>query len=236
MTEQTYDFQGPMTDEKWAVIDQYLTNLPRPVRLVVWASERNSCTEGDAVYLAQTLAERYDHILQFRNRPRRANYSYYPVLGVMGLDENGKEIDYGIRFVGLPAWYHINSLIGAIQAVSFRASTTEAKTRIILSRLPADEELRLQLFTVPEDEAGVPMATLMANMAVASPQIRCWIVMLNDFPDMGHRYSIYSVPHTIVNERSHLQGVFDEEQLIKQIVKVVKAGRLNQNKNDKEAA
>ncbi len=221
MSEHLYDFQSPLTDEKWAVLDQYLTHLPRPVRLVVWASERNSCTEGNAVDLARTLADRYP-MLEFRNRARLANYSFYPVLGVMGLDEQGKEVDYGIRFIGLPAWYHLNSLIGAIQAVAFRASTTEAKTRIILSRLPADREIRLQLFTTPEDEAGVPMATLAANMAVATPQLRCWIVMLNDFPTMAHRHSIYAVPHTIVNETRHLQGFYDEEQLLRQVVTAVR--------------
>ncbi len=221
MSEHIYDFQGTTTDEKWAVIDQYLSNLPRRVRLVVWASEMNSCTEGNAVDLVRALADRYD-ILEFRNRPRKPNYSYYPVLGVMGVDDHGREIDYGIRFLGLPAWYHINSLIGAIQAVSFRASTTEAKTRIILSRLPAEPEIHLQLFTTPEDESGVPMATLAANMAVATPQLRCWIIMLNDFPSMAHRHSIYDVPHTIINNHIHLQGYFAEDALLKQIVKAVR--------------
>lgn len=221
MSEHIYDFRGTVTAEKWAVIDQYLLNLPRPVRLVVWASEMNSCTEGDAVDLARTLAERYE-VLEFRNRPRKPNYSYYPVLGVMGVDDHGRDIDYGIRFLGLPAWYHINSLIGAIQAVSFRASSAEAKTRIILSRLPAEREITLQLFTTPEDEAGVPMATLLANMAVDRPQIRCWIIMLNDFPTMAHRYSIYNAPHTIINDQIHLQGYFSEDALLKQLVKAVR--------------
>lgn len=215
------DFQGPFTAETWAILDSYLGHLPERVRLVVWASEKNSCTEENGVDLAHTLAERFPQTLEFKHRPRLPNYDFYPVTAVMGLDLQGKEVDYGIRFIGLPAWHHINTLIGAIQAVAFRASTLEAKTRIQLNRLMGDKTAAVQLFTTPEDEEGVLMGTLLANLAVFSPAIRLWVVMQNDFPELAHKYSIYTLPHTIINERHHLQGVYDETQIVAQLVRII---------------
>lgn len=218
-----HDFQGAFTAETWATLSGYLSHLPEKVRLVVWAAEKNSCTEESAVDLAYALAERFPDTLEFKLRPRKPNYDFYPVMGIMGLDERGKDVDYGLRFIGLPAWYHINTLVGAIQAVSFRASTMEAKTRILLSRLPSDTDLAIQLYTIPEDEEGVLMGTLLANLTVFSPRIRTWIVLVNDFPELVNRYSVYNFPHTVVNERHHLQGVYGEEQLVAQLGRILKA-------------
>lgn len=217
------NFSGPLSDEQWGVLDGFLGHLPRPVRLVVWAAERNSCTEESAVDLGHILAERYPQTIQFVHKARRPDYEFYPLMAVMGLDDNGKEVDFGLRFVGLPAWYQINSLVGAIQAVAFRASTTEAKTRILLSRLPAEKEFKIQLFTSPEDEAGIVMATLFANLAVASPTIKVWIVMVNDVPEFALKYSIYTLPHTVINDQHHLQGVYDEEKMLKVFGRLLKS-------------
>ena len=222
MTREIHDFSGPMNEDSWAILEGFLGKLPEKVRLVVWASELNSCSEGSAVELGQTLSERFDSV-EFSHRPRQPDYPYYPVTAVMGLDENGKNIDYGIRFMGLPAWYQINSLVGAIQAVSFRGMTLEASTRIQISRL--SHPVLLEIFTTPEDEAGVLMATLAANLAVVNPHVRAHIAMINDFPQLAPQYSVYSVPHTIINQRHHITGIMDEGKLLKYIARILKRER-----------
>lgn len=218
MTVQLPDFSGPMNEDRWGILDEFLTELPKKVRLIVWASELNSCTEGNAVDLGRALSDRFETI-EFQHRPRRPDYPYYPVIGVMGIDERGKHVDYNIRFMGLPAWTQINSLIGAIQAVSFQGQTLEATTRIQLARLKDD--VLIELFTTPEDEAGVTMATLAANLAVLTPHVRAYTIMINDFPDLAPQYSVYQVPHTIVNHNHHLTGVMDEGKFLKFIAKAV---------------
>ena len=211
-----HDFQGAFSEETWAVLGDFLGHLPAKVRLVVWAVAENSCTEESAVDLVRALAERFPQTVEAKVRPRRPNYDFYPLTAVMGIDERGKDVDYGIRLVGLPAWYHINTLVGAMQAVAFKASTLEAKTRIQLRQLLAGREAAVQLFTRPEDEEGVLMGSLLANVAVFCPEVRLWVVMQNDFPELAHKYSIYSLPHTVVNERHHWQGVYDEEGVVRQ--------------------
>lgn len=206
--------------ESWSKLIGFLEELPRPVRLVVWAAEEGGRFEREALHLARSLAERFD-VLQFEQRDRVPKHFHYPVTGFMGLDEDANETDFGVRLVGLPAGYQINSLVGAIQAVSFRASNLEGSTRIRLSRLPPQARVDLEVFTAAEDEAGVLVATLAAGLAVASAQVRAFVVMADVFPDIAQRYSVRNLPHTVINGRVHVEGILDEEGMLRQIARAM---------------
>ncbi len=210
------DFRGPFTEETYEILGGFLDNLPEKVRLVVYASVQNSCTEENTVELCEVLAERFGPI-EFRNKPRVAEFPWHPIIAVNGIDENGNDIDYNIRFFGHPAWYQINSLVGAIQAVAFKGMTLSAKTRIQLSRL--SEAVAIETFTAPEDEAGVLMSSLICNLAAACPSISAYVCMINDFPALVPQYSIYSIPHTIINKNHHLEGIYNESKILKAISK-----------------
>ena len=218
-TTEIRDYRGPFTEETFEELGTFFTNLPEKVRLVVHASVQNSCTEENTVELCQTLADRFE-MIECRNRPRVADFPWHPIIAINGVDEKGKDIDYRIRFFGHPAWFQINSLIGAIQAVALRGMTLSAKTRIQLSKL--QKEVRIETFTTPENESGVPMATLGCNLAVLNRNVRMFVCMINDFPDLAPQYSIYSVPHTIINQKHHLQGVYNEEKFLKAMAAAVK--------------
>lgn len=210
--------------QSWNQLIGFLEQLPRPVKLVVWAREDGGRFEKEALHLAQALAGRFD-ILHAEEREPVPDHFHYPVIGVMGLDvtdEGHEERDFGLRIVGLPAGYQINSLVGAIQAASFRASNLEGLTRIKLSKLPADNPVDIELFTAAENEAGALVATLAAGFAVASPLVRTFIVMADVFPDIARRYSVRSLPHTVINSRVHVEGLLDEESLLKQIAIAVR--------------
>lgn len=202
--------------ERWSGLVGFLEKLPRPVKLVVWADAQGGRYEREALNLAQQLADRFD-VLQFEKRERVPDHYYYPVIGFMGQDETGEELDFRLRLIGLPAGYQINSLVGAIQAVSFRASNLEGLTRIKLSRISQDDQVDLELFTSAENEAGAVVATLAAGFAVASSRVRTFIIMADMFPELATRYSVRNLPHTVLNGRVHVEGLLDEEALVKQI-------------------
>lgn len=210
--------------ESWVQLTGFLEELPRPIRLVVWASKEGGRFEKEALWLTHSLAERFA-VLEAERRDRVPRHHHYPVIGFMGLDEEGVDIDFGVRMVGLPAGYQINSLVGAIQAVSFRASNLEGRTRIQLSRLPEVASIDLEVFTSAENESGVLIATLAAGLAVASVQVRTFIVMADVFPDIARRYSVRNLPHTVINGRVHIEGNLDEEGLLRQIARAIATSR-----------
>lgn len=206
----------------WGTLDGFIRELPEPVRLVVWGEADASLGEREAIRLGEKLAERYE-IITFEAHPRRENYDYYPVMGIMR-ETAAEAVDAGVRLIGLPAGYQINALVGAIQAVSFQGSQLEVRTRIQLSRLPADAHLDLEVFSSAESEEGPLMAMLAAGLAAASPQIRAFLIAADVFPQAAIRYSAYTLPHTVINSRVHIQGVVDEDVMLGQISRALRLG------------
>ena len=208
----------PQFDEDtWAQLPSFFENLPEPVRLHVWGDGQASLAEAEVIRLAQVLDQRFETI-EHRILPRRINYPYYPVIGVFRL-EDGEPVDLGLRLIGLPAGFQLTSLIAAIQCVSFRGMTSDARTRIQLSRL--EDDVDIELFTSAEDEYGPEMAQAAFNMAVFAPSIRTFLVMADSFPNALVRYSVNRLPHIVINGRIHLEGIADELVLLEHIAAAV---------------
>lgn len=205
-------------DETWAQLPALLEHLPERLHLIVWGDENASQREKEAVTLCRTLAERFDN-LTFQALPQRINYPYWPVIGVMRGTPDAYE-DVGVRLVGLPVGYQMTSFITAMQAVAFRGSALEGKTRILLH--PLQEEVTLELITAADNESGALMAHAIFNMAAAHPKIRSYLIMGDMFPQANWKYSVFAYPHLVINGRVHLQGIADQETIVRHIALAVK--------------
>jgi alkyl hydroperoxide reductase subunit AhpF len=221
MNEELQPAEQAIFDAKtWAELPDILGKLPQPIRLTVWGDPAASDGEREATVLCQTLADHFDKI-KYRFLPRRVNYPYYPVLGVMG-EAGEQEIDYGVRIIGLPSGYQMTSLITAIQAVAFQGMTLEPITRIKLSQL--QKEANIELMTSAENEGGPLMAKIIFGLAVASPHIRSYLIMSDRFPEANLRYSVKQIPHTVINGRVHVEGVVEEDAILMHLAMAVKVG------------
>ncbi|MEW5989550.1 MAG: thioredoxin family protein [Chloroflexota bacterium] len=200
-------------------LESLLGYLPAAAHLHVWGDPAASQPEREAIHLAQALTGRFPK-LSYQSRPRRANYDYYPVIGVMG-DDEGRPVDGGLRLIGCPVGYQITSLVGAIQAVVFRGSQLEGRTRIQLSRLKT--AVNVEVITAAEDDVGPLVATMAFNMAAASLHVRSYLIMGDQFPQALTRYSVQRLPHTVLNGRVHVVGLVDEEAMMRQVARAVKS-------------
>ncbi len=205
-------------DETWAQLPSFIEHLPEPLYLIMWGDEHASPREKEVARLCRTLADHFD-VIQFQMLPQRINYPYWPVIGVMRGTQDEYE-DVGVRLVGLPAGYQMTSFITAMQAVAFQGSTLEAKTRIQLHNLA--EDVRLELITAVDDEAGALIAQPIFNMAAVNKHIRAHLIMGDNFPQAIWQNSVYSLPHLVINGRVHISGVVDEETIVQHIAKAVK--------------
>ncbi|MEM7330468.1 MAG: thioredoxin family protein [Chloroflexota bacterium] len=200
-----------------------LEHLPEPVKLVVWGDPEATEFEKQAVRLCEELSSRFKTI-SYTTRPRRVNYDYYPVIGVMGGDaeDTGDHSweDFGVRVIGLPAGYSMTSFITAVQAVSFRGMTLDAMTRIKLKQLT--DKVNIQVISAANNEGGAIVAQPAFNMAVVSANIRTLYIMSDQFPAITTKYSIDIVPHMVINGRVHISGVIDEGDMLKQVAQAVK--------------
>ncbi|MCC6605829.1 MAG: hypothetical protein IT327_21655 [Anaerolineae bacterium] len=208
----------PFDEATWAQLPTLLENLPEPVHIILWGDPAASEAEKETAVLLQSLTDRFSQ-LTYQVLPRRINYHFYPVLGVMGGPAEDWH-DFGVRLIGLPNGYAMTSFITAVQAVSFRGMTLEAMTRIKLKQLT--QPVSIELFSAADNEAGALMAQPLFNMAVVNEHIRTFFVMTDQFPTAVDRYSLNYLPHMVINQRVHLEGVVDENEILKQIATAVK--------------
>lgn len=212
------DISHPFDAETWAQLPTLLENLPEPVHIILWGDPAASAAEKETAVLLQSLTDRFQQ-LTYQVLPRRINYHFYPVLGVMGGPAEDWH-DFGVRLIGLPNGYAMTSFITAVQAVSFRGMTLEAMTRIKLKQL--NQPVSIELFSAADNEAGALMAQPLFNMAVVNEHIRTFFVMTDQFPTAVDRYSLNYLPHMVINQRVHLEGVVDENEILRQIATAVK--------------
>lgn len=208
----------PFDDETWKSLPDYLGNLPEPVCLHVWGDESTGAAEREAARLVRLLSDHFPEKISFRLLPRRINYPYYPVIGVMnGTAESS--VDLGVRLIGVPIGFQMTSLIAAIQAVSFRGQTIEPLTRLKLRRLMAiaGEDIGIEVLTSAEDEAGAVAAKAVFGAAAAEPRIRAFLIVTDFFPEAAQRYSARFLPHVVINKTTHFNGYLEEEELIRQL-------------------
>jgi len=215
MSDTEHPGSIPFDDDTWRQLPDFLGNLPQPVCLHVWGDEAGTTAEREAARLARLLAERFP-LLSYRLFPRRENYRYYPVIGAMaGTAEESH--DYGVRIIGLPIGYQMTSLIAAIQAVAFRGQTLEPITRVKLSRLPAEQEIAIEVLTSAEDELGGLAAKVVFGAAAAAAGVRAFLIVTDFFPEAAQRYSALTLPHVVINRHVHFSGAPDEADLLRHI-------------------
>jgi alkyl hydroperoxide reductase subunit AhpF len=208
----------PFDDHSWNQLPAIFDHLPKPIRLHLWCDENGTKEEIEALRLVSLLSEKFKTI-DYEIYPRRINYNFYPVFGVMGL-EGQMPVDYGIRIIGLPVGYQMTSLITAIQSVSFQGMTSEAMSRIQLAKL--NEAISLELITNADDEIGPITAQIIFNFAVISPFVKSYLIMGDAFQEAYTRYSIKYLPHLVINERYHSEGSINEAELLHEIANFLK--------------
>lgn len=203
----------PFDEETWRQLPDFLGHLPEPVCLHIWGDETAGQAEREAIHLAQTLNSQFP-LITYRPLPRRSNYPYYPVFGIMaGTVESAT--DLGLRIIGLPVGYQLTTLIAGIQAVAFRGQTLEPLTRIKLHKLALREQpINIELLTSAEDMAGSLVAKTIFGAAVVHPHLRAFVIVTDFFPEAALRYSAAHLPHIVINQRRHYQGELDEAGLV----------------------
>lgn len=116
--------------------------------------------------------------------------------------------DYGVRYYGIPSGYEFTSLIEDIVAVSRGEPDLSQETLDVLAGIT--EPVHMQVFVTPTCPY-CPSAVHMAHsMAIASDQIRADMVESIEFPHLAHKYNVYGVPRTVINEHTHLEGAAPE--------------------------
>jgi glutaredoxin-like protein len=146
-----------------------------------------------------------------------------PSIVVIGVDEQGVDHDYGIRFLGTPSGYEFISLVQAVQLAGGIGPTLSDAS---LRRLAAiDRPVVVRVFTTPTCSYCPRAVGLAYEMAVASPLVTTYAVEATEFPDLAGRYRVTGVPKTVVDDTVEVLGALPEEDFVQQAVGHLAEGR-----------
>ncbi len=118
------------------------------------------------------------------------------------------DIDYGVRFFGIPSGYEFTTLIEDIVDVSTGDVELTADTREKLAEI--DEPVHIQVFVTPTCPYCPAAVRLAHKLAIASELVQADMVESIEFPQLANRYSVQGVPRSIINEDTHLEGAAPE--------------------------
>lgn len=148
------------------------------------------------------------------NRKEAERYNVNRIPAILFVDEDGKEI---IRYSANPSGSEFVPFLNSIQYFS---GVRPFYTDQIKTHLKKIAKSNMKIFitpTCPYCPATVPVVTLFA--IVSKGKITAEVIDVNLNPDIAREYKVQGVPHTIVNEKEHIYGMFSPQDLLDKLTK-----------------
>lgn len=212
-----------LTPEVEKEIREVFKELKEPVELVVFTQELECqfCRENrqlaeEITNLSPLLKLSVYNFITDKDKALEYWVDMVPAIVVKG------EKDYGLKFYGIPSGYEFNSLIETIKMASLRDSGLSEKTKEALRGLskPVDIKVFVTL-TCPYCPAAVKLAQ---RFAFESSFIQACMIDAAEFPHLAHKYDVYAVPKTILNDAISFEGALPEDLFLMEILKTQASG------------
>lgn len=205
----------------------FFQDLTNPVKILFFGSSKENCDYcSDTLSLMEEIAELSDKISIEtydidKDNEKVAIYKikFTPTTVITTL-ENGLEIDYGVRFLGIPAGHEFTSMIVSLVNVSKQESGLSSIVKEKLANITQPVELKV--FVTPTCPY-CPNAVILAHqMAIESKMITGEMVEAMEFPELSEQFNVSGVPHTIINlGAGELIGAAPELLLMEEIEKAL---------------
>jgi len=208
-------------------VKAYFQDLTNPVKILFFGSSKENCDYcSDTLSLMEEIAELSDKISIEtydidKDNEKVAIYKIkFTPTTVITTIENGLEIDYGVRFLGIPAGHEFTSMIVSLVNVSKQESGLSSTVKEKLGNLTQPVELKV--FVTPTCPY-CPNAVILAHqMAIESKMITGEMVEAMEFPELSEQFNVSGVPHTIINlGAGELIGAAPELLLMEEIEKAL---------------
>jgi glutaredoxin-like protein len=197
--------------------------LARPVRLVFFTQTFGCETcpptrqilDEVALLSSRIVVEEVNLVLE-RDRATGYGIDRVPALALVTADDDGRERDSHIRFLGTPSGYEFISLIRAVLLVGGGASMLSETNRARVAAI--DSPTTLHVFTTPTCPHCPRAVTLAHEIAFANSHVTAYAVEATEFPDLARRYQVTGVPKTVIADRAEILGAVPEDAFVDQML------------------
>ncbi len=180
-----------------------------------------TCMACEGVYsLLKTLEENSNGKLEIKefsteeNEEEAKKYNVMRIPAILFLDNEGKEI---IRYSAPPMGAELAPFINSIQYFS---GVRPYYADQIITHLKKIERSKVKMFisqTCSYCPQTVPVLNLFA--IVSKGKISAEIIDVDANPDIAMKYQVQGVPHTVVNEKEHIYGMFNPQDFLDRLTK-----------------
>lgn len=208
-------------------VREELARLESAVKLVVF-TQKNECQycaetrqliEEVAALDARLTVEVFD-LVDDAEMAAQFNVDKIPAVALVGMGAES-EVDYGIRFYGIPSGYEFSTLIQDIVMVSRGDAGLSEAAMAKLAQL--ERAVHLQVFVTPTCPYCPQAVHLAHQMAMASDKVTADMVESIEFPHLSNKYNVMGVPRTVINETEFLEGAAPEAMLMARIEEALAA-------------
>jgi glutaredoxin-like protein len=206
-----------LSERDRGTIQDRLRSMEHPVGLINFTQELEAPVCFQTRSLLHELAETSDQltleVYDFqRDLPAVTQYGVdkIPATAIVG------ERDHNIRIYGLPAGYVLAEMLETILMVSRRRSGLQAGTAAELREVA--RPLHLQVFVAPTCPFCPAAVRLATRFAMENDLIRIDVVEITAFPQLVQRFAVRSVPKTVVNGTSAIEGVLPEDAYLARVL------------------
>ncbi|MFX0056667.1 MAG: thioredoxin family protein [Candidatus Hodarchaeota archaeon] len=180
-----------------------------------------NCMACEATYELLKKLEEYSEgklkIEEFsieENKELAKKYDVTRIPAILFIDENDNEV---IRYSTHPAGAEFVPFLNSIQYFS---GVRPYYADQILTNLKKIDKSNTKIFitqTCPYCPQTVPVLTLFAIVSKGKLTVDVIDVDLN--PDIAMQYQVQGVPHTVINEKDHIYGMFTPQDLLDKLTK-----------------
>jgi glutaredoxin-like protein len=223
-----------LSDKDTTFLKQHLLeHLEKPVRLLYFTQSIacQFCRETEAVLReVSALSDKISiEVFNFAlDKEAIATYGIDKIPATVVMSD----VDYGVRFYGIPSGFEFTSLIETIVDISRGKTNLSNKTLEALAALR--QPVHIQVYVTPTCPYCPTAVRLAHSMAIASPLVQADMVEAIEFPHLAHKYEVRGVPRAIINETTFVEGAAPEPLFLARVLQAV--GVLTQQQVDEQFA
>lgn len=224
-----------LTEKDKSAVRERLSEMVHPVKMVVFAPETNLIAPGrrecafckELRELMSELAElnenlQVEFVDPYADAVRAAAYDLkkdgqgylVPAIVLTGL-QNSEEVDYGIRFYGIPAGYEFATLLEDILMISTGKHHLAPQVLDKVSQI--DSPVDMMVFVTPTCPYCPRAVLTVHQFAFVNPNIRGAMIEAMEFEPLSQDWNVYGVPKTVVNEVVEFEGAMPDEMVLRYI-------------------
>jgi len=148
------------------------------------------------------------------NAEESKKYNVVRIPSILFINDQGKEV---IRYTATPTGAELAPFIESIQYFSGRRSFYHDTIITHMKKIPKSDIKLFMTLSCPYCPATIPILNMFAILSKG--KIKAEIIDINANPDIAIKYQIQGVPHTMINEKDHIYGMFTPQDLLEKLTK-----------------